>query len=168
MSRPAPAAPDRLLVVRGRSGPWLLGAIVALAVYLVVDALVRGYVADTLRALPWLAALCWAVYLVLVRPCAHLSPSGAIVVNVLRRHDVPWQHVSYVTYRSLVTIVLDDGRTLTCWGVPAGRDRRPPDVFTPYLEADGTGRADAVVSRWDVVGVAGTLICLVGMALSLL
>jgi len=164
-----PAAPDRLLVVRGRSGPWLLGGLVALAAYLVVDALARGYVADTLRTLPWLAALCWAVYLVLVHPCARLSSRGVVVVNVLRRHDVPWQHVSYVTYRSLVTIVLDDGRTLTCWGVPAGRDRRPPDVFTPYLEArEDAATTTGVVSRWDRMGLSGVLVCLVGMALSLL
>lgn len=62
-----------------------------------------------------LAAVGWACYL---RPHVRLEPGRAIVVNLLRTHDLPLARIAEVERRLGVTLVLDDARRIGVWALP--------------------------------------------------
>ncbi|MGC5167275.1 PH domain-containing protein [Luteimicrobium sp. DT211] len=170
-------------VLRGRFGLWLLGIASAFALYLVVDALARGVVGETLALLPWLILPLWVIYLLLVRPALVVTDRRLVVVNVLFRHELDWGQVEDIQLRYQAKVVLRDGSTVTAWGAPAvGLDRTTgvaPAVGDPaaaqvtgikrlvYPHIDdatpGTGTARR---RWDLVGVVGSVVVIVLVGLT--
>ncbi len=171
-------------VLRGRFGLWVLGITAAAALYLVVDALARGYVGQTVATLPWVLLPLWVIYLLLVRPALVVTDRELVVVNVLRRHELDWGAVEDVQLRYQAKVELRDGTMVTAWGAPAvGLDRTTgvaPTVGDPsagqvtaikrllYTHIDaavpGTGTAR---HRWDLVGVVGSVALLLLLVLTI-
>jgi hypothetical protein len=135
----------------GMSVVFWLGSSVAVA--LVVDAFVRGDL--------------WPI--LLTTTIAAL----AVVTNIGRVHEIPWNHVVTVRQNLSLTFELDDGRRIQASGVTAPRDRglimgtltrgklgAGSADFHKYADAlrmlqDDAAKGDApVVSRWDVRALA--------------
>lgn len=113
------------VVIRGRSGWWITGALAALCLYLLVDAAVRGAWTTVLVSLPWLAAVVSACWALLVRPCVVVTPEGLLVVNIARTHLVPWAEIDELHVRYQLLVTRTDGRRLQAWGSPTTeRSRR--------------------------------------------
>jgi hypothetical protein len=106
------------VVLRAQSGWWIGGLVAVIFVFFVVDAVVRGALPFALQSLPWMLLILWAIYLLLVRPAIILVPGEIEVVNVLRRHIIPWSDVEHVGSRYQVVVYLLDGRRFVSWGAP--------------------------------------------------
>lgn len=117
MTQDASPARERL-VLRSRSAYLLFGLVALIVVAMAVDGFVRGAAWQTLLVLPWLVAILWFIYLVLLRPCAVVDAQGVTVVNVFRRHRIPWPRLAEVVSRYQLTLTRDDGRRVSSWGAP--------------------------------------------------
>jgi hypothetical protein len=114
---------DRV-VLRSRSSLVIFAVFALVGAGLTIDAIVRGALVFVVAALPWIIAAVWAAYVVLARPCIILRPDGVTVINVLRRHDLPWSAVDHVTSRYQLAFRLRNGRRIVSWGAPtAGLDQ---------------------------------------------
>jgi hypothetical protein len=112
--------------------------------------------------------LTWLFWIVLYRPAVHYDQARAIVVNVGRKHVLPWGHVAHLRQGIGLMFDLDSGKTVQALGVPAPRrpgiiagsiDRRtrPTQDFHHDAEVlDGVRQAAAtssetIVATWDVI-----------------
>lgn len=142
------------------------GAVVALAVFVLVDALARGHVLFALRWTPAMLFLVWLFWLLLWRPTVAVDADGVTVVNVARTARIPWSRIERVQAGPQLRLLLRDGRRIDCWGGPLpSRRRRVGDTDLPDLvlrmedlrEAAAPSPQEADV-RWDrtplVVGAA--------------
>lgn len=119
------------VVLRGRLGMWTTGLLGALALWMLVDAAVRGAWTLVVLASPWLLALvmlCWAL---LVRPCVEVRRDGLRVVNLLRTHQVPWAEIEHLSVRYQLMVERTDGRVLRAWGSPTVERPRADDFDDP-------------------------------------
>lgn len=151
-----------------------------------LGALVAGYyVADAvahtpdqgLRALPAVALGAWALWMIMVRPSIRSDDTGLRITNPGRVTTVPWSQVRSIQRRLQVTISLDDGTDLTCWGSPyVKRGARDAQDVT-LLELDAawhTGRhattpPGAIVDRhWDASALAAGVVLAAASAVALL
>jgi len=175
-SGPPPAAVSERIVLRPASALWTFGIVAAFLLWLFSDAVIRGAWEYALTALPWLLLILWVVYVVVLRPCVALGPDGITIVNVFRRHRVPWLLVDDFTTRFSLLVRLRDGRTIRSWGAPStGIDRpfqtgaadgrfaapEPPRASGVRSGAPGRGRAprrveptigsiiESARDRWD-------------------
>lgn len=134
------------LVLRARSAYLLFGLVAIIVVAMAVDGFARGATSQTLLVLPWLVAILWFVYLVLLRPCVVVDTNGLTVVNIVRRHRIPWPRLSTVSSRYQLTFTLDDGRTVSSWGAPAGVRRSRE---RPTATAGARNALEAMRARWS-------------------
>jgi hypothetical protein len=67
--------------------------------------------------------LAWAFWVVLFRPAVRYDAARVTVINVGRRHVLPWGHVKGVRQALALTFDLDAGKPVQAWGVPARRQR---------------------------------------------
>lgn len=121
---------DRIdrLVIRSVASWWLIGFCAAIGGFFGIDAIVRDRFDVGATVLVWVAAVCWGMYLVLVRPSVVVTLAGLELVNPFRRHTVPWSAVRTLSSRWQLRVELTDGRTLVAWGAPtSGRGRAPRD-----------------------------------------
>ena len=112
--------------------------------------------------------LAWVLWIALYRPAVHYDADRAVVVNLGRRHILPWSHVTGVRQGIGLIFDLDAGKSVIAAGVPArrqpgnimsGLDRRTRPTHDFHQDAeilDGVRRAaatatEAVTARWDVV-----------------
>lgn len=113
-----PAEHQDRAVLRGSSGYWIVGVLGALLLYLLLDAAVRGAWNVVAVAMPWLLAVAWMAWLLLVRPCVVVAREGLSVVNVFVTHRVPWKYVDELSVRHQLIVSLVDGRRILAWGSP--------------------------------------------------
>jgi hypothetical protein len=135
------AGDERPVVLRSSSGLWIVGVAAVVSIALMVDSAVRGYWMAALVAVPILGLIVWVFALVLVFPRVILTTDALTVVNIVRRHEIPWELIDDVTLRFQVRVRLKSGRTILCWGAPtAGLDRVRGigDVEPTRLGAAGT------------------------------
>ncbi|MFD3446420.1 PH domain-containing protein [Microbacteriaceae bacterium 4G12] len=116
--------PERI-VLRPASSLWTFGIVAAFVLWLFVDAVLRGATEFALTALPWLLLILWTVYVLMLRPCVALGPDGITIVNVFRRHRIPWALVDDFTTRFSLLVRLKDGRAIRSWGAPSTGIDRP-------------------------------------------
>jgi hypothetical protein len=112
--------------------------------------------------------LIWMFWVVLYRPAVRYDPARAVVVNIGRKHVLPWGHVTNVRQGIGMMFDLDTGKTIQASGVPAPRrpgiiagavDRRTRPTHDLNHDSDildGVRRSaspatEPVVSTWDVV-----------------
>lgn len=110
--------------------------------------------------------LAWALWLALYRPAVHYDDARAVVVNIGRRHVLPWGHVASVRQGIGLLFEMDAGKPIVAYGAPAPRqpgniagaiDRRTRPTVDTNREADlldGVRRAaspspEPVVSSWE-------------------
>jgi hypothetical protein len=118
-------------VLRPASALWTFGIVAAFLLWLFTDAVIRGAWAYALSALPWLLLILWVVYVVMLRPCVALGPDGITIVNVFRRHRIPWTLVDDFTTRFSLLVRLTDGRAIRSWGAPSTGIDRPFQTGSP-------------------------------------
>lgn len=183
-------------MLRSRGGIAAAIGGVAVSLYLVIDALVRGYPAVALRSLVWLAVICWFLVVVFARPCLVISGDGVVVHNPWRNHRMDWAAVDTIRERPAVTVVLTHGGRITSWGAPArglakqlageappGADRVPTvgraaetmalsrvQAFYDPREADPDAEvgSDEVRSEWDRADLIGSVAALACLVLGVL
>lgn len=121
----SPLSRDRI-VIRGGSGQWIVGALTALCLYLLVDAAVRDEWRTVLVAAPWMGASVLICVVLLVRPCMVIGRDSLTVVNPVRTHVLPWREIDELTVRYQLVVVLIDGTRLSAWGSPT--THRPREI----------------------------------------
>ena len=90
---------ENKLVFRSVMGWVWFGLATAIAAFLLVDMAIRGSVWDAFLVAPWLAAICWVVWVFQVVPRIEADDSAARLFNLLRVIDVPWGTVAEVQRR---------------------------------------------------------------------
>ena len=113
-------------------------AFIAVAVSVLLgDAAVRGSWSGAARGAGPAALVVWAGWMLLVRPSIRVLPDRAIVINVGRITEVPWERVVDIRRRLQLIFDLDSGRSLEAWGSPFLSKRstaRTPAVADPALD----------------------------------
>lgn len=142
---------ERSRTIRGNAGlVWLLLAAVVVA-FLLGDVLIRGSAEQAALIAPWLLLPLWFVWTFLYAPSVVADPRGAIVRNPLRTTDIPWAAVESIALKWQVAFVLDSGRTVQAWAIPAGKPTRrgvphPSERETEILRELHEQAADGAVS----------------------
>ena len=135
-------------------------ALVAIgAVLLVGDAVIKGAWDVAARTAGPAAIIVWAAWLLLVRPSIRLERDRAIVVNVGRITEIPWNRVVDIRRRLQLILDLDDGKSVEAWGSPfVGKRAAPSDdrglvaLRNAWVNASPTDAV--VVRRTDVRALA--------------
>lgn len=119
----AQARLPRIFRVTGAVVLLVLASIVAAV--MLIDALVRSGIGNTLLLAPWLLLVLWLVYVVGAASDVRADERGVQVQNLLRRVWMPWERVKKIAVRWQLEFLLDDGSVVTSMGGPArSRPRR--------------------------------------------
>lgn len=119
----AQARLPRIFRVTGAVVLLVLASIVAAV--MLIDALVRSGIGNTLLLAPWLLLVLWLVYVVGAASDVRADERGVQVQNLLRRVRMPWERVKKIAVRWQLEFLLDDGSVVTSMGGPArSRPRR--------------------------------------------
>ncbi|MDN3309702.1 PH domain-containing protein [Microbacterium oryzae] len=143
---------ERSRIIRGNAGlVWLLLAAVAVA-FLLGDVLIRGSAQQAVLIAPWLLLPLWFVWTFLYAPSVVAHPRGATVRNPLRTAEIPWTAVESIALRWQVAFVLESGRAIQAWAIPAGKPTRrgvphPSERETEILRELHEQAADGAVSN---------------------
>ncbi len=138
-----------------RSPMGILGGslLLALALWLVIDAGLRGSGRTPLLALSWLLLGAPLVIAFTLRPVVYVSDARMLVRNPFRTITIPWARVESLQAR-YSTEVVADGTKYQLWSVPVSmRDRKranrrndraasPPPPSSGGLFGRGRGSAD--------------------------
>ncbi len=128
------------------------------------------------------ALLAWALWIALYRPAIHYDDARVVVVNIGRRYELPWAHVTGVRQGIGMLFDLDAGKTITAQGVPAPRrpgniasviDRRTRPSHDLNQDADlleGVRRSaipssDPIVATWEVIPLLIGVVLVVAVVL---
>ncbi|AZH80360.1 MULTISPECIES: PH domain-containing protein [Microbacterium] len=120
-----PNSPEDGRTFRSSSGTVVMVVSLALAVFLLGDAVVRGGWGQTLLLAPWVLLGLWIIYEISYVSMVRIGDDGALVQNMLRRTEFGWHRVRDIDLQWQLSFAFDDGTELTCWGGPAhARPRR--------------------------------------------
>ncbi|WP_270364961.1 PH domain-containing protein [Microbacterium algeriense] len=120
-----PNSPEDGRTFRSSSGTVVMVVSLALAVFLLGDAVVRGGWGQTLLLAPWVLLGLWIIYEISYVSMVRIGDDGALVQNMLRRTEFGWHRVRDIDLQWQLSFSFDDGTELTCWGGPAhARPRR--------------------------------------------
>ena len=173
---------------RATSGTIALIVSGVIALLLLVDALLRAGIGETLLLAPWILLAVWLVYLLMYASHLSIGRDGVIVQNYLRRTVIPWARVSDIRMHWQVVFTLGDGSEVKAYGGPiAGRPARvrpgsdakavrvPPALreTDEIREAGEMAREeaprDAAVARgWDLPAVIALAVIAVGAVAAVL
>ncbi len=160
------------ITLRAVSSAVVFGVVAVGAVLLIGDAVVKGAMDVAARTAGPAAVVVWAAWLLLVRPSIRVEPDRAVVVNVGRITEIPWNRVVDVRRRLQLIFDLDDDRSVEAWGSPfvSKRAKEQDDKALAVLRSEwqSTHTGDAVVvRRVDVLALALGAVALVLAILSL-
>lgn len=130
---------------------WVVVAVCALMVISVI----RNWSGSSWGYLAWLAFVCTAAYLLLIRPYVLLDSQGVLVANVATDVHIPWSQVQDVDYRWGLRFFTPDGRRVNVWAIYAHhRPRSRRSMFDPggvaerrSAERVSSGRVAMMVQR---------------------
>jgi hypothetical protein len=128
--------------------------------------------------------LAWLFWIVLFRPAVHYDDDAAMVINIGRKHLLPWSHVTGIRQSLSLVFELDAGKPIQAYGVPSRRppgniasaiDRRtrPTQNFHQDAEVLDSLRESAAVSSepvasgWDTVPLAIGAVLVVAVAMEI-
>lgn len=167
-------------VFRSTLGWVWFGLAVVVCGYLLVDMAIRASVWDAFLVTPWLAGICWLVWIFQVSPRIEADEDGARVVNVLRVIDMPWSTVESVRLKYNAEFVLKTGAKVTAWGGSSRRLHKsirrraaedPAEQEAEALQrlhANTTNRDGYVHRSWDIPAVVALAVIVVWIAFSLI
>lgn len=148
-----------MTVLRSPASVAVFAAVVLLCAALLADAVVRGRWDTALAAVPTVALVVWAAWLVFARPCLRLTDQGLSIVNVLRTTEVPWGEVDDIVLRHQVVVLTRSGQRLVCWGAPSSArsaaatseatSRAAGQVREPSGRISGSAAHRAIRGFWD-------------------
>ncbi len=160
-------------VVRDTGTSVVFWLVVAVGVFIVVDALFHGDPWRSFATASVVALVLWVVGMVLFHPHIRYDDTTLVITNIARIHEIPWSRAVTVRQGLSLTVELDDGRRITASGVTAPRDRglvlgtltrgklgAGSADFHKYADAlrllqDGSSASlEPVVSRWDLRALA--------------
>ncbi len=161
---------------------WLVVVAVGVAV-LLVDALVRGDLQQTLLIAPWLLLIVWTVWTFMAAPHLRAEDAGIVVRNPIRTIEVPWDAVERFAMRWQLEVHLRGDERVQVWSVGARRaPRRGADGDEPrgareleiladleVLRAERSAAGTASVrTRWnaDVLLVLAALVAWAAVAVA--
>lgn len=124
MSDATPDAP-RERTYRPVSGRVVLVLVIVAAAVLLVDALVRSGLGETLLLAPWVLLGVWVVYELSYISSVKVGERGGRVQNLLRVTEFGWRQVRDIDLRWQLVFSLQDDSDLTAMGGPA-RSRPNP------------------------------------------
>lgn len=126
----------------------------AFCAFFALNLVLTGTAGAAWRFLPPLLLAGWAIHLLLWRPRLLVDASGLTVVNILRKHRIPFAALKAVRVAQVVYLDTTAGR-IASWGAPgAGRlgsrpGARPgssgPVHVTPHTQA----AVDAAWNAWE-------------------
>ena len=111
-----PNSPEDGRTFRSSSGTVVMVVSLALAVFLLGDAVVRGGWGQTLLLAPWVLLGLWIIYEISYVSMVRIGDDGARVQNMLRRTEFGWHRVRDIDLQWQLSFAFDDGTELTCWG----------------------------------------------------
>lgn len=148
--------------LRSTNSVVTFAAMAAITAFLFGDAALRGAWHLVARWLPLAVFVLWVLWVVLCRSSVRVSSDHLTVTNMLRSHRVPWARVTEITYRPQLSLALDTGSSLPCWGGPsAGRaglrsaGRTDPErmmIDGAWMSAPSS--SDSVRTQWDLPAIA--------------
>lgn len=147
------------MTLRAGSSAVVFGLVAAAAVLLIGDALFKGAWDVAARTTGAAAVIVWAAWLLLVRPSIRVERDRAVVVNVGRITEIPWNHVVDIRRRLQLILDLDDDKSVEAWGSPfvskrgKAEDRGLTALRVAWNSYSG-GSGAAVVRRVDVLALA--------------
>lgn len=142
--------PEGVRTFRTPSGPIALVVGVALALFLLGDAVVRAGWGQMMLLAPWVLLVLWVVYENAFVSCVRIDDDGATVQNLLRRTRFGWSRVRNVDLRWQLVFSLDDGKDLSCYGGPAKAGSiRLPSRDGEQKEPAGVRALDEIRERWE-------------------
>lgn len=124
---------------RPASGLVVLILVAVMAIVMIVDALVRAGITQTLLITPWVLLAVWIVYELSFVSSIRVDGRGARVTNMLRVTSFGWDRVRDIDLKWQLVFTLMDGTDVTSMGGPA-RSR-------PMRAPRGDGDAGASVPR---------------------
>lgn len=159
-------SPEDERTFRSSSGTVVMVVSLALAVFLLGDAVVRGGWTQTLLLAPWVLLGLWIVYEISYVSMVRIRDDGAQVQNMLRRTDFGWHRVRDIDLEWQLKFSFDDDTELTCWDGPAhARPRRSKmrdeetsvstslrsftDIRDRWQAAAGHGASAPIRRSWD-------------------
>ena len=158
---------------------------VALAIFLLGDAVVRGSWGLAASFAPWVFLVTWGIVVGLSGSFIRLDAQGITVQNLLRRHRVPWARVKDVRVKYQITLDIDDGSKIVCWGGPAmgrptpvfgDRETRVPPIHrisgvisSTWQDHENDPAAEGpIVHGWDIPMLAALAVILVAALATLI
>jgi len=126
-------------------------ALLALALLLLADAVLRGRWDVAVLSLPALGVMALAALEILLRPGLRVSPRGVTVTNPFRTVELPWSQVADVSTRFQVVVETHSGERIRCWGAPTA------SRVGPRLDRS-RGRAGGGVAGWAPASTANRVI----------
>lgn len=118
------------------------------AVFLLVDAVVRAGFTQMLLLAPWVLFALWVMYAASAGSVLRVSDQGAVVQNLLRRITFGWAHVRDIDFRWQLEFTLDDGSRVTAMAGPARS--RPRRQTAQEREVEGVKQPAGVRELADI------------------
>ncbi|MCM3696231.1 hypothetical protein [Microbacterium oleivorans] len=146
-------------VFRASSTMVSFWVVVAMLAFFIGDAAVRGSWVFLAKWTAPMLLIGWGAWLLFWRSQVRADRDGAVIVNALRIHELPWSSVEEVVQSAQLRVVLVGGRRIDCWGGPFPARRRmtrTPEAATDAalimeaLREAATPSERVATSRWDV------------------
>ncbi len=134
------------------SGRVVLVLVVIMAIVMLVDALVRAGIVQTLLIAPWVLLAVWIVYELSYVSSVVVDARGARVTNLLRVTSFGWDRVRDIDLKWQLVFTLMDGTDVTAMGGPArSRPARAPrgDEEAGASVPRGIRVLDEIRERWQ-------------------
>lgn len=109
---------QRSITYRSSFNIVMVVIVAALAVFLTIDAAIRGFWGIALITLLWSLAVTGALALLLVLPKLTADRMGLTCVGPVSTWSIPWVRVDSVQTRRLLLVRTTDGRKITLFSMP--------------------------------------------------
>lgn len=132
----APRGPHAY-VYRSTGSIIAIAGVSVLALFFIVDAVMRAGLYSGFLLTPWALGLVWIVYVVSFSSQLIFDDEGVTVQNYLLRTRMPWDQIADLSVRWQIEFTLRDGHSVKAIGGPSGvAVRRAPRVPDKQPRAD--------------------------------
>lgn len=104
--------------LRSRAGQVLVIVVGLILAAVLVTLVIQWQIVPIVQNVPILALVGYIVWLLMWSPSVTIGPSGVIVRNLLRSHDVSWPAIQRIDTRFALTLYTTAGK-IVAWSAPA-------------------------------------------------